>query len=312
MGHMPAAPTLRFGVLTFQALSYPALLDDVRFVESIGLDFVWLGDQTYPETQPILEAWTSLAALAAGTERIRIGTSVTNVAMRNPMILARQALTVDQISKGRLDVGLGAGWYEVEHASIGIDFLDGRGRVNRLIEVAEIFDQALRGGRVSYSGDLFQIAGAAAIPPPTQQPRPPLWIAGNVRGAMRVAARLAEGTATFGDAGLTIAETLPVFKDRMSRLDELCLEVGRDPRSLRRSYLTGIADEVIFTSRDAMADFVGRFSEAGATDLVFTFFYPWLAERDAGVRAGRFCDRSRLETLVADVIPQFRSQVSAG
>jgi alkanesulfonate monooxygenase SsuD/methylene tetrahydromethanopterin reductase-like flavin-dependent oxidoreductase (luciferase family) len=106
IGRVPAAPTLRFGVLTFQALSFPALLDDVRFVETIGLDAVWLGDQTYTETQPLLEAWTSPAALACGTERIRIGCGVTNVAMRNPMILARQAITVDQLSKGRLDVGL--------------------------------------------------------------------------------------------------------------------------------------------------------------------------------------------------------------
>jgi alkanesulfonate monooxygenase SsuD/methylene tetrahydromethanopterin reductase-like flavin-dependent oxidoreductase (luciferase family) len=309
---MPAARTLRFGVLTFQALSFPALLDDVRFVESIGLDAVWLGDQTYPETQPILEAWTSLAALACETERVRIGTSVTNVAMRNPMVLARQALTVDQISKGRLDVGLGAGWYEAEHASIGVDFPDAKGRLSRLTEVAEILDQALRGGRVSYSGDLFRIADAAANPPPTQQPRPPLWIAANARGSMRVAARIAEGTATFADSGLTMAETLPAFKDRMSQQDELCVEVNRDPRSLRRTYLTGVADEIIHTSRDAMADFIGRFSEAGATDLVFTFFYPSLADRDAGVRAGKFCDRRSLETLVADVIPQFRAEVSAG
>ena len=309
---MPAPPALRFGVLTFQALPFPALLDDVRFVESIGLDAVWLGDQTYPETEPILEAWTSLAALACRTKRIRIGTSVTNVAMRNPMVLARQALTVDQISEGRLDVGLGAGWYEVEHTSIGVDFPDAKGRVNRLIEVAEILDQALRGTPASCSGDFFRIADAAASPPPTQQPRPPLWIAANARTSMSLAARLAEGTATFAESGLALAETLPVFKDRMSRQDELCLEVGRDPHSLRRSYLTGLADERMFTSRDAMADFIGQFSEAGATDLIFTFFYPSIADKDAGVRAGRFCDRRSLETLAADVIPQFRSQIPAG
>ncbi|MBV8301222.1 MAG: LLM class flavin-dependent oxidoreductase [Candidatus Dormibacteraeota bacterium] len=299
--------SLRFGVLTFQALPFPRLLDDVRFVEALGLDAVWLGDQTYPETEPILEAWTSLAALACGTERIRIGSSVTNVAMRNPMILARQVLTVDQISNGRLDVGLGAGWYDVEHTSIGVDFPDGKGRLGRLTEVAEILDQALRGGRVTYSGELYRIADAIANPPPTQQPRPPLWIAANARGSMTLAARLAEGTATYSHAGLTLAETVPVFTDSMRRLDELCLEGGRDPLSLRRSYLTGIADEVIHTSRDAMTDFIGRFSEAGATDLIFTFFYPSLADRDAGVRAGRFCDRRSLEILAADVIPQFRA-----
>src|SRR5712691_5131440 len=108
----PAPRSLSVGVLTFQALAYAELRSDAEFAERIGLDTVWLADQAVPDRLPILEAWTALAALAADTSRIRLGTLITNVAIRNPMLLARQALTVDQISDGRLDVGIGAGYYQ--------------------------------------------------------------------------------------------------------------------------------------------------------------------------------------------------------
>src|SRR6202521_5768524 len=164
---------LAFGGMTFQALTYADLRDDVQFAERIGLDAVWLADQAVPERLSILEAW---AALAANTERIRIGTLITNVALRNPMLLARQALTVDQISGGRLDVGIGAGYYKDDHRWLGIDYLDGRGRVQRLTEVAEVLDRALRGERVTYSGAHVRLDDAPSVLP-VQLPRPPIWIA---------------------------------------------------------------------------------------------------------------------------------------
>src|ERR1700694_5945292 len=165
--------SLAFGVLTFQALTYAELRSDAQFAERIGLDAVWLGDQAVPDRLSILEAWTALAALAANTERIRIGTLITNVALRNPMLLARQALTADQVSGGRLDVGIGAGYYKDDHRWLGIDYLDGRGRVQRLTEVAEVLDRALRGERVTYKGEHFQLNDAPSLLP-VQVPRPPI------------------------------------------------------------------------------------------------------------------------------------------
>src|ERR1700694_4798143 len=122
---------IAFGVLTFQALTYAELRSDAQFAERIGLDAVWLADQAVPDRLSILEAWTALAALAANTERIRIGTLITTVAMRNPMLLARQALTVDQVSGGRLDVGIGAGYYGDDHRWLGSAYLCGPGRARR-------------------------------------------------------------------------------------------------------------------------------------------------------------------------------------
>ena len=293
----------RFGVFTFQVVPFADLVDDVLFAEDLGLDAVWLADQAVPPQLPVMEAWTTLAALAARTSRIRVGTNVTNVAMRNPMILARQALTVDRISDGRLDLGVGAGYFEGDHSSVGIDFLDGPGRIQRLAETVEILDHALRGDAVTYDGSHFTLRDAAAIPPPVQQPRAPLWIAGHAAASMRLAARLGDGAASFGDHGLTIEETLPKFRERMRRLDELCGELGRDPATLRRSYLAGFANEAVFSSRDSMADFVGRFTEAGATDFVFTFYNPVQPAMESGWRAGRYADRESLTMLLREVSP---------
>lgn len=296
-------PGIRFGIFTFQAVPFDDLVADARFAEELGLDAVWLADQAVPAQLPILEAWTALAAIAARTSRIRLGTNVTNVAMRNPMMLAREALTVDRISHGRVNVGVGAGYYESDHTSVSIDFLDGRGRVQRLIETTEILDLALRGGSVTYKGTMYKMTDAAATPPPVQQPRLPLWIAGHAERSMRLAVRLGDGAASFGDHGLTSAETLPRFRDRMHQLDEMCAESGRDPSSLRRSYLAGFANEAVFTSRDSMADFVGSFAEAGATDFVFTFYNPSQPAMEGGFRTGRYADREALGKLITDVVP---------
>jgi alkanesulfonate monooxygenase SsuD/methylene tetrahydromethanopterin reductase-like flavin-dependent oxidoreductase (luciferase family) len=277
----------------------------VRFAEGIGLDGVWLADQAVPETLSILEAWTTLAALGADTERIRIGTLVTNAGLRNAMLLARQALTVDQISNGRLDVGIGAGYYADDHRWLGIDYLDPKGRAQRLTEVAEVLDRALRGERVTYSGTHVRLDDAPSVTP-VQRPRPPLWIAVYGATSQRLAARLADAAALVGDEGLALEETLPRFRDRMQRLDEICAAEGRDPHSLRRCYLAGFANEPVFMSSDSAADFIGRFVEAGATDFVFGMASAAQPAFEAGVASGQFATRENLEGLVADVLPSFR------
>jgi alkanesulfonate monooxygenase SsuD/methylene tetrahydromethanopterin reductase-like flavin-dependent oxidoreductase (luciferase family) len=298
-----------FGVLTFQALPYADLRKDVQFAERIGLDAAWLADQAVPDRLSILEAWTALAALAADTERIRIGTLVTNAALRNPMLLARQALTVDQVSGGRLDVGIGAGYYADDHRWLGIDYLDAKGRVQRLTEVVEVLDQALRGERVTYAGTYVRLDDAPSVVP-VQRPRPPIWIAVYGATSQRLAARLADAAALVGDEGLGLEETLPRFAERMKRLDDVCVAQGRDPRSLRRGYLAGFAKEPVFSSTDSAPDFIGRFVEAGATDFVFGLANPVQPAFEAGVKSGQFATREKLDVLVADVLPAFRGQAA--
>jgi alkanesulfonate monooxygenase SsuD/methylene tetrahydromethanopterin reductase-like flavin-dependent oxidoreductase (luciferase family) len=146
---------------------------------------------------------------------------------------------------------------------------------------------------------------------PVQRPRPPIWIAVLGPTSQRLAARLADGAALVGDEGLGLEQTLPRFRDRMTRLDEICATQGRDPRSLRRSYLAGFAKEPVFSSTDSAADFIGRFAEAGATDFVFGMASVAQPAFEAGVASGQFATREQLERLVADVLPAFRGSRAA-
>lgn len=292
-----------------QVVPYSLLRDDFVFVESIGLDNAWVIDQFWidgaPEV-PLLEAWTTLAAVAADTQQIRIGSMITNVANRNPGILAKSILTVDQVSGGRVDVAVGGGFYPVEHEALGIDFLDAVGRGNRLREAVAILDDALRGNTVTYEGVYYRLTKATFRPGPTQLPRPPLWVAAQASKSLRVAVQHSDGVVSLGEKDKGIEESLPAFRARMERLDEICVEEGRDPGSLRRCYFAGWAAEPIFASVDATADLVGRYVEAGATDFTFYLHNPADPLLDDFLGSHRAATRDQLEKVAAEVFPDFR------
>ena len=300
-----------FGATVIQVVPYPLLRDDFLFAESIGLDNGWVIDQfnigEAPHV-PLLEAWTTLAALAADTSRIRVGSMVTNVANRNPGVLAKSILTVDQISEGRLDVAVGGGHYRLEHETLGIDFLDAVGRGDRLREAVAILDEALRGGTVTHDGSHYQLSEAMFRPMPTQTPRPRLWVAAQASRSLRVAARHADGVVSLGEYEKGIEESLPAFRARMERLDEICLSEDRDPNSLRRCYFAGWADEPIFASVEATTDFIGRYVEAGATDFTFYLHNPAEPLLDDLLASHRMATRTQFEEAVRDVFPHFRDQ----
>jgi alkanesulfonate monooxygenase SsuD/methylene tetrahydromethanopterin reductase-like flavin-dependent oxidoreductase (luciferase family) len=300
---------VRFGATIPQVVPFPLVRDDFRFIESLGIENGWVADHFAVDgagDMAILEPWTLLAAVATETERIRIGTMVTNVSTRNVGMLAKAILTVDQISNGRVDVGLGAGFYPVEHAALGIDFLDSRRRVERLGEATEILDRALRGEHVTYQGSYFRLVDAPFHPQPTQRPRPPVWVAAQGTRSLRIAARHADAVVCLGEAGTGLDDSLSRFRERMARLDELCAAEGRDAGTLRRCYFAGWANEPIFESSDATADFIGRYVEAGATD--FTFRLHNLAAPphfEQALAAHRIATRDQFASLVADVLPAF-------
>src|SRR5437870_1634433 len=146
---------MRFGIVTDQNLPWPALVERWQRFEALGFDSAWDCDhfiQPSRPTGPYFEAWTLLAALAAVTQRIRMGVLVSSNTFRHPSLLAREAVTVDHISNGRLEVGLGAGWYEPEHPAFGIDFPPPGERVDRFQEAVEILDILLRNEVSSYEG----------------------------------------------------------------------------------------------------------------------------------------------------------------
>jgi len=301
---------VKFGVLVVQTLPYKDLLDAVRFAESQGLDNAWVADQLGIPSRPdatFLEAWTTLAGLARETDRIRIGPLVSNVAMRNPGMLAKHILTVDQMSRGRVDLAIGAGYFPVEHAWVGVPFPDGPGRSRRLKEAAAILDRGLRGDHVTFDGEFFQLADAPMTPPPTQLPRVPLYVAGQARASLEVAVEFGDVlvTTSFDDAP-TIEQATTRLRDRMHLVDDLCHSAGRDPATLGRLYSAGYGEEGIFTSVDSMSDWVGRLVEAGATELAFYLHDPAMGAYEGLVESGQFASRDALARLAQDVMPRYQ------
>lgn len=266
---------MRFDLFRGQGIPWPDFVEDVRFIEATGARTCWVLDHYVyppsPEAQ-ILDSWTTLGGLAAVTGRIRLGTMVTDAALRHPAMLAKQIATTDQISNGRVDVAIGAGHFREELESLGISFLTARGRSDRLREAVEIADGLLRDRRLTYEGEHWSVRDAALVPAPLQEPRPPLLVAANGKRGLRLAAERADGSVTLGDDRDTTTELAAVsLRARNDLLDELCAELGRDAASLERAYFFGWALERPFESAESLRDYLGRYGEAGTGRFVFSF-----------------------------------------
>src|SRR6266508_1634998 len=232
---------LCFGIITLPNAAWPTMVDRWRYVESLGFDSVWLGDHfvnPHQPSQPWFEAWTLLTALATQTTRIRIGPLVTPFALRNPAMLARQALTLDHISHGRLELGLGGGVAtDISYQMVGIPAWDPPERVARFREVVELIDRMLRNGVTTYAGRYYQLKEARMQPPVVQHPRPPITIAANGPAMLKIAAKYANTWNTYLASPMSLTEALDVVRQRNILLDEYCSEIGRDAHEIRRSIL---------------------------------------------------------------------------
>ena len=163
---------LRFGIATDQNLPWSELLERWQLFDALGFDSVWNCDHLVQPSRPngpYFEAWTLLAALAVRTERIRIGVLVSCNTFRHPALLAKEALTVDHLSNGRLDVGLGAGWYEPEHTLFGLEYPSTPERVGRFREAVEVVDGLLRNDTTTYAG---RYSAASRLPASTTSKLP--------------------------------------------------------------------------------------------------------------------------------------------
>ena len=178
---------IRFGIVALQDKPWDELVRLWQKFEALGFDSTWIADHfvNYANpTGPWLEGWTTLAALANSTSRIRIGTLVTSISLRNPALLARQAMTVDHISGGRLELGIGAGApgrVDSSYRMIGIDDWPFQERAERLREQVEIVDGLLRNITSSYNGKYYKIEDAMMAPGPIQKPRPPIVVAAHAK-----------------------------------------------------------------------------------------------------------------------------------
>jgi F420-dependent oxidoreductase-like protein len=279
----------RFGIVVDQNLSWPETVERWQLFEQLGFDSVWDCDhfvQPSRPTGPYFEAWTLLAGLAVRTERIRIGVLVSSNTFRHPALLAKEAVTVDHLSNGRLDIGLGAGWYEPEHRLFGLDFPEPQELVGRFREAVEIVDTLLRNDTSSYDGRYYQVRDAPSRPRPVQQPRPPLMLGAHRPRMLRIVAEYADTWNSFG--------TVDEMRERNAILDEQCAVIGRDPRSIVRS-LYGWASMMPtdpWASTASFEDMVGRYGEAGVNEFLIDHPRP--------------DQQTVLERVATDLLPRLR------
>jgi alkanesulfonate monooxygenase SsuD/methylene tetrahydromethanopterin reductase-like flavin-dependent oxidoreductase (luciferase family) len=252
---------LRFGLKHY---GQDATIEDLRAIWHIAdegaFDHVWCFDH-YASTgaqgpdKPVFEGWALQAAMAESTRRVRIGCMVTGNTYRPPWMLAKLAVTVDHLSGGRLEFGIGAAWAEIEHQMFLIPGLDER--VGRLSESLKIMKSLWTNERTTFEGRYYTVRDGIANPKPVQKPNPPIWIGAAGDQMLRLTARHADVWSIGGSARGRPAEAI-------AKLHEACVQVGRDPGSIRLScpYRWDGAD------RGALREGCARAIDDGFTEII--------------------------------------------
>lgn len=295
--------------------AYPAIREQALELESCGYDGLWLVDHFWGAGSPdenFLEGWTTLSALAEATERLRLGLLVNCNSYRPPALLAKMAASLDTISGGRCELGLGAGWMEEEYKAYGYPFPPIAERLAQLEEGLEVITRLFGDQRANFDGHYYQLNDAPMAPKPLQTPLPITLGGAGERVLLRLAARFANRW----NCPMNSAAEIPRLRQV---LDQHCQEVGRDPSEIVTSEQT-----VVVIGRDA-ADYrhkrqlaeerIGNFADldtvavAGTPDQVIAGLK---AKQAAGVRdfAILFGDLGEADTLrvfAAEVIPALRS-----
>lgn len=225
---------VRFGVQLWQEeFDYEGLKNAWREVENMGYDSAWIYDHFYPmaknTSRYIFEAWTLLPLLAAETEKLRLGVLVSCNSYRYPSVLAKIAATVDVISNGRLEFGIGAGWHKGEHDAYGIDFPSAKTRVKRLSEAIELIKRIWTEEKASFEGKYYKARNLISYPKPLQKPYPPVWIGGKSNRLLEVAAQHAD----YANLAQCSVEQ---FRERLEALRRKCVAVGRDFSSIEKTW----------------------------------------------------------------------------
>jgi F420-dependent oxidoreductase-like protein len=280
---------IRFGIQTPQQnTTWPEILALWQEVDTLGYDTAWVFDHFLPifsdPTGPCMEAWTTLSALAMVTKNVRLGTMVTGNTYRHPAVLAKMATTIDIISGGRLILGVGAGWFELEHQEYGIPFRTIPARLQRLDEALEVVKLLWANERSNFSGKHYELHDASFNPKPIQQPRPPILVGATGENvALKIVAKHADMWNSFG--------TPEVFRHKIAILDEHCRSIERDPATIEKSVLVSAANSAgPFEISDARRQ-IDEYISAGVTHIIFSV-YPK--------------DREWVRHFAREIIPQYK------
>ena len=264
---------MRFGLdVAQQRMSWDELVRRVRLAEDLGFDGMWGFDHLQPmygegpgET---FEGMTTLAALSGVTSRIRLGLLVTGATYRHPSMLAMEANTIDHASHGRLELAVGAAWFDKEHHELGIDFPSTAQRFDLLHDTLEIVTRLFTGDVVSYDGTRVSLEKAQMRPLPVQRPHPPIWVGGTgPQRTLPLVARYADVWHAWGTPGS--------LREANTRVDQLAAEAGRDPSVIMRAGSLSLDD------LDVARKHATKWAEAGYGYLVCG----WPGAGDAQVEA---------------------------
>lgn len=274
---------MRFGLdVAQQRVPFDEVVARTQFAEDLGFDGAWGFDHFQPMygdgPGECFEGMTTLAALASATTRIRLGLLIMGVTYRHPALFANQAMTIDHASHGRLEMSMGAAWFEPEHRALGMRFPSTRDRFDLLEDTLEIITRLMTGERVSYSGPQAAIEDAQMQPVPVQRPHPPIWIGGTgPKRLIPIAAKWADVWHAFGTPN-SLTETKAL-------LERLAEEAGRDPASITKAGSLSLSEPI-----DTVRRYVEKWRDAGYGYLVCG----WPEE-----------GRARVEEVAAKVLPEF-------
>jgi alkanesulfonate monooxygenase SsuD/methylene tetrahydromethanopterin reductase-like flavin-dependent oxidoreductase (luciferase family) len=275
---------MRFGLdVAQQRVTWDELVSRVQFGEELGFDGAWGFDHFQPMygegPGEAFDGMTTIAALAGLTSRIRLGLLVAGVTYRHPSVFAAQAMTIDHASHGRLELSLGAAWFDKEHVEMGITFPSTSTRFDLLEDALEIVTRLSTGDVVSYEGRVVSLTEARILPKPVQRPHPPIWIGGSgPRRTLPLVARYADVWHAWGSPNS--------LRDANARVDELAEQAGRDPASIVRASSLSLDD------LDEARKHASKWRDTGCGYLVCGW-------PDAG--------RAQVEAFARDVMPEFES-----
>ncbi len=296
------------------AAKWAKAVEIATLAEELGLDSIWVYDHVHnvprPAHEAVFECWTTVTAISQRTSRIRLGQMVGCNSYRNPALLAKITSTVDVVSGGRLDWGIGAGWYENEYRSYGYDFPKPSDRLHMLEEAVQIVTSMWTQPETTFRGRHYEVVRANCDPKPLQQPRPPVWIGG---GGEQVTLRIVAKHADYSNFGGTAEQ----WTHKRDVLRSHCAAVGRDPDEIGMTW----SPEVFIRDSEAEVEAAGTRSLWGEAveswragnlvgtpeqvcqklrsyvDLGLAGVIPWCAD---------YPDTETLTRLATEVMPEFR------